>query len=240
MYLAPLRALAGELRARWQTQLSSYPVGIFTGDYSNGKYPVSFQDARLMVMTPERLDFCVRHWRSHWNWIPEVDLIVVDEFHLLGEGLRGARLEGTLLRWQKLNPFTRILGLSATLGNREELADWLDGVEYQTTWRPVPLTWRIVRYRKAEEKPTKLTGVLHECVSQGGKSLVFVQSRRRAEQLAAFLNKQNLRAAYHHAGLGHDKRQSIENGFRNHQLDVLIATATLEMGLNLPVRQVVL
>lgn len=242
IYLCPLRSLATELRERWQQTFSENTVGIFTGDYgvSGRPYPVSFRDARLLVMTPERLDACTRAWRAHWHWIPEVDLLVVDELHLLGDGLRGARLEGTLLRMLRLNPFLRVLGLSATLGNRQELADWLGGVEYVSDWRPVPLDWQVVTYRRATEKPTLLTQQVSKNVTAGGKSLVFVQSRRRAEELARHLNAAGLRATHHHAGLTYTERQDIESRFRKEGTDILVATSTLEMGINLPVRQVVL
>src|SRR5262249_57696642 len=74
----------------------------------------------------------------------------------------------------------------------------------------------------------------------GGKSLVFVQSRRRAEELSRALSGLGLRASHHHAGLAHSERRKVEQGFRGAAIDLLVATATLEMGLNLPVRQVVL
>jgi helicase len=242
IYLTPLRALADELAGRWQERFAPARVGIFTGDYgSAGKaFPVSFADARLLVMTPERLDVCTRAWRTHWHWFPEVDLVVVDEFHLLGDRGRGGRLEGTLSRLQRLNPFARLLCLSATLGNRAELADWIDATEYASRWRPVPLRWRIVHYRKATDKPQLLRQELTGNVQSGGKSLVFVQSRRRAEQLAQQLQQEGLAALHHHAGLGCEERRSVEERFRTGALDVLVTTATLEMGLNLPVRQVVL
>ena len=61
-------------------------------------------------MTPERLDVCTRNWRSHWAWLPEVELIVVDEIHLLGDPARGARLEGAYIaipQVEPLLPFSR-------------------------------------------------------------------------------------------------------------------------------------
>ena len=242
LYLTPLRALASELMERWRERFAPNPIGVFTGEFgrSGRAYPVSYHNARLLVMTPERLDSCTRNWRSHWGWIPEVDLLVVDEIHLLGDRHRGARLEGAISRFRRLNPFVQILGLSATLGNRVELAGWLDGVEFASDWRPIPIDWRFVRYRKANEKPSLLLSEVGRCVGQGGKSLVFVQSRRRAEALSLFLAKQGLRAYHHHAGLNHSSRREVEEGFRQGSCDVLVATSTLEMGLNLPVRQVVL
>jgi helicase len=242
VYLSPLKALAAELGARWRPRFAGSKVGIFTGDYGSGKraYPVSFDDARLLVMTPERLDACTRAWRSHWSWIPEVDLVVVDEIHLLGDRRRGPHLEGALSRLRRLNPFARVLGLSATLGNLDELTDWLDGVSYRSDWRPVPLTWRVVRYKRPSEKPELLAAEVARNCGGGGKSLVFVQSRRRAEELSRYLVGQGLPAQHHHAGLDHPSRGEIERAFRDGPRGVLVATSTLEMGLNLPARQVVL
>ena len=108
VYLTPLRAQAQELLERWQTRFPGVTVGAFTGDTKDAKNPVSFEESRVMVMTPERLDACTRNWRSHWNWIPQVSLLVVDEFHLLGEPNRGPRLEGAILRMRRLNPFLQV------------------------------------------------------------------------------------------------------------------------------------
>jgi helicase len=242
LYLTPLRALAEELASNWVSEFAGVKVGIFTGDYGRGgqAFPTPYRDARVLIMTPERLDVCTRTWRSHWNWIPKVDLVVVDEVHLLGDRGRGARLEGALSRFRRLNPFCRVLALSATLGNRSELAEWLGGVEFGSEWRAVPLEWRISRYRKADQKPEVLLSEARSVVEAGGQSLVFVQSRRRAEALARFLTERGLRADYHHAGLGRTERLKAEDAFRGRQTQVLVATGTLEMGLNLPARQVIL
>jgi helicase len=242
IYLTPLKALATEVAQDWKTHFPGTNIGVFTGDFGrNGqKYPVPFKDARVMIMTPERLDACTRNWRSHWHWIPQVDLVVVDEFHLLGDRGRGGRLEGAICRLRRLNPFVRFLCLSATLGNRSELAHWLGGVEYASDWRPIELTWSIELFRKASDKPRLLSEVVQRNIQDGGRSLVFVQSRRRAEQLVAHLQDDGMKAGFHHAGLTYEKRRRTEGRFREGELDVLVATATLEMGLNMPARQVVL
>jgi helicase len=242
VYLTPLRAQADELLHRWRGTFGEKVVGVFTGAYGRpGRpYPLPFANARIMIMTPERLDACTRAWRRHWEWIPEVELLVVDEIHLLGDLGRGPRLEGAMGRLMRLNPFLRVLGLSATLGNRQELADWLDGVEFESNWRPIPLTWEIARFKKAQEKPLILVDHVRRCVDAGGLSLVFVQSRRRAERLASMLREEGLKAAHHHAGLETKARTEREKEYRDRELDVLVSTGTLEMGLNLPARQVVL
>jgi helicase len=241
IYLTPLRALANELVQRWRKRFEGFEVGVFTGEYGRRqKYPLPFEDAQLLVMTPERLDACTRHWRSHWSWFPKVGLLVVDELHLLGERGRGPRLEGALMRARRLNPFLQVVGLSATLGNRAELAEWLDGVHFGSSWKPIPIEWRCARYQRATDKPRILKEEVNRCVQGGGQSLVFVQSRRRAEVLSAQLHEAGIAAGHHHAGLDSDSRHRLESEFRGGTLRALVSTGTLEMGLNLPARQVVL
>ena len=241
IYLAPTRALANELHARWSGLWEDLKVGIFTGDYgSEQDYPVPFVCADVLIMTPERLDICTRQWRHYWKWLPLVDLLVVDEIHLLADPNRGARLEGTVIRMRELNPFVRVLGLSATLGNGPQLAEWLDGIFFQSTQRKIQTEWKTVVFSKADEKPQRLLEVIQPVVARGAKSLVFVQSKRRAEHLAMSLRTAGIHAEHHHGGLDFKERAGVEERFRNRVSDVLIATGTLEVGLNLPVRQVVL
>ena len=93
------------------------------------------------------------------------------------------------------------------------------------------------------EQPTSrgsLREQIDQCISGGGQSLVFVQSRRRAETLACELTESGLRAGHHHAGLDSDDRRRLEQEYRVGKLQVLVSTGTLEMGLNLPARQVIL
>ena len=124
IYLTPLRALANELVERWTRRFEGHEVGVFTGEYGQRQaYPVPFDRARLLIMTPERLDACTRNWRSHWGWLPEVNLLVVDELHLLGERGRGPRLEGALMRARRLNPFLQLIGLSATPHRRDSTSE---------------------------------------------------------------------------------------------------------------------
>ena len=175
---------------------------------------------------PERLNVCTRTWRSHWNWIPKVDLVVVDEVHLLGDRGRGARLEGALSSFRRLNPFCRVLALSATLGNRGKLAQWLGGVEFASEWGS-PSRMGITRYRKAGRKPEVLLSEARLWLKPG-RELVFEQSWRRTET-SPDLTERGLRADYHHAGLGRTERQKAEDSFAVARPG-LVATGTLEMG----------
>src|SRR5262249_9344610 len=100
--------------------------------------------------------------------------------------------------------------------------------------------WRCRRFHRATDKPHILVEETRDCVAQGGQSLVFVQSRRRAELLSDTLNGAGVRAGHHHAGLDSADRRRLESDFREGRLSALVSTGTLEMGLNLPARQVIL
>ena len=82
IYLAPVRALASQIYVRWRDQFG-VPVGIFTGEYGAGKLkcPTSLKDARVLIMTPERLDACTRMWRSHWQYVSTPRSMQMISFH---------------------------------------------------------------------------------------------------------------------------------------------------------------
>ena len=241
IYITPLRALASQQKDRWDKRFSQYNIGIFTGDTLQSSCTKgNYKKSHVLIMTPERLDACMRNWRSHWNWIPDVSLVIIDEFHILGQPGRGSRLEGTITRLIRLNPFLRIIGLSATIPNAPDLSDWLCGSYFSSKWRHVPLEKKIVRFKSAKEKPGLLFQEISRCIQSGGQSLIFCNSRSRVQNLAAYLNDNGINAAAHHAGLVQEKRKQIESAFRNRESKVLVCTSTLEMGLNLPARQVVI
>ena len=238
-YLTPLKALAEEKIATWRDRWRGRKVGIFTGDYESSMVPVPYRDAEVLICTYERLDGVLRHWQRHLHWLAELGLVVVDELHLLMDPGRGPRLEGAISRLRRVNPFCRVMGLSATVSNHADLARWLDGVSYHSTWRAVPLRHEVRRYKHLADKPDLVVDIVAETASEAGQTLVFTSSRRRAEQLATQVNTAGYPAFHHHAGLGLTRRRAVEAEFRAGNLACLVATPTLEMGLNLPCRTVV-
>lgn len=241
IYVTPLRALASQQYEKWKSRFSGYTIGVFTGETILKSHTKnSYYKSQILIMTPERLDACLRNWRSHWSWIPDLSLAVIDEFHIMGQPGRGPRLEGSLTRLIRLNPFLRIIGLSATMPNDRDLSSWLHGASFRSKWRHIPLEKNIVRFKSVKEKPTLLLQEVKKCIESGGQSLVFCNSRSRVRFLSAFLNENHIPAECHHAGLLQEQRAKIEEGFRNKEIRTLVATSTLEMGLNLPARQVVI
>ena len=135
IYLVPLKALANEKFKEYQQLLAGtkYRVIQSTGEIdSESGYLANYN---LLILTTEKLDSLLRHKVS---WINEVKVIIVDEIHLLNDPSRGPTLEIiiTLLK-QLIKP--QIVGLSATIGNPQQLASWLEAELVLDKWRPVEL-----------------------------------------------------------------------------------------------------
>lgn len=227
--LAPTRALVEEIAAAWAAHFSTHQVQAYTSERA---VRLPYRQADIIVMTPERLDLCTRNWKRHHHWLSRLHLIVADELHLIREPQRGPALEAALVRLTLINPLARLLALTATCGNPEQISQWLNARHVHREQRPVPLEWD---YHLTTDKPATLQQLLTD-----QPTLVFVHSRKRAEQLAETLQSQGWKAAAHHAGLSRDERTHIEQLYRTQQVRVLLATPTLAVGVNLPAQHVIL
>lgn len=236
-YVAPLRAIVEERLADWLARYPQRSITAYTGRAAVMTRPTG--EEQLMLFTPEKLATYLAAWKQNLNWLSRLGVLVIDEFHLLGDPTRGAALECLIGRIERVNPFIRIVGLSATLSNACELAKWLNARLYETAWRPITVTHRLRRYKRALDKPRHLLEEVNDTLGEAGRVLVFVNSRRRAEQLAAYLRSNGVNARFTHAGLPPEEQADIHRQMRDGGLDAVVATSTLEMGVNLPARKVV-
>lgn len=135
IYIVPLKALAAEKMRDFKKRYGLYMrVAMSIGDLdSSDPYLENFD---LIVCTAEKLDSLMRH-RS--EWLTRVATVIVDEIHLLNDPGRGPTLEILITMLRELLPKTQIIGLSATIGNPEELASWLKAELIVDEWRPVKL-----------------------------------------------------------------------------------------------------
>jgi len=189
VYLVPLKALAEEkYREFKEWEKLGFKVAVATGDYDSsdewlGKYDI-------IVATAEKFDSLLRHGA---RWIDDVKIVVADEVHLIGSYDRGATLEMILTH---MLGRVQILALSATIGNAEELAGWLDAELVVSEWRPVQLR-RGVFHRgillwedgRIESRPESWYHLVTDAVKRGKGALVFVNTRRSAEKEALALSK---------------------------------------------------
>ena len=240
IYLAPLKAIVEERLEAWQGRFAKWSIGLFTGDRSNPKNGNSPADHDILLLTPEKLASYLHNWKSNLHWLSRIGSLVVDEIHLIGDSGRGAGLECLLARWKRINPFTRIVGLTGTLANAEEIASWMGARLYRTDWQPIPVEHRIVRFSKAEQKLAFLCSEIAATLNDGGRALVFTNSRRRCERLCEELKTAGFQSAFTHAGLSPDKRMEAHAQLREAKVDVLVTTSGLEMGVNFPARKVVI
>ncbi|MEM1884993.1 MAG: DEAD/DEAH box helicase [Candidatus Jordarchaeales archaeon] len=216
-YLSPLRALASECYEKLKKM--GVEAALATGDYHlpiRGGWGV-------LVSTFERFDSLWRRGEV------AVDTAVVDEVHVLGEGRRGARLEGLLCRLR--DEGVQVVALTATMGNPEEVAEWLGARLVKLDARQAPPKVLVCRDKNAE-----VARIAGEALASGKQVAVFVSTRRSAESLAARLAKSFSEGVvcYHHAGLPGPVRRSVEDSFRRGEVKVLVATTTLSAGVNVP------
>jgi helicase len=156
-----------------------------------GKHPSS---SDLAVMVFESFDSITRF---SWNTLSDVDLLIVDEFHMIGEYNRGPTIECALTRSHILNPGMRIIALSATIKNMSELANWLDAHVVEHVFRPVPLYKDVLNIEEMEVKNKNdvILQVLNHSITESSQILVFVSTRRFTESLANYISgkiKKNL------------------------------------------------
>lgn len=146
VYLVPLKALANEKYKEYQKlfQGTEYKVVVSTGDIdSDSPYLAKYH---LLILTSEKFDSLIRHRVS---WFSEIKTFVVDEIHLLNDPSRGPTLE-ILITLLKVLVRPQLIGLSATIGNPQELADWLEAKLVIDSWRPVKLKQGIFCQGKLE------------------------------------------------------------------------------------------
>lgn len=134
IYIVPLKALATEKFREFKEMYSGlFTIKVSVGDVSDERFANDFD---LLILTSEKLDSMIRHSRS---FIDDVGLVVADEVHLINDETRGATLEVLLSIFKAKYPKIRLIGLSATVGNPEEICSWLEADLIFDEWRPVEL-----------------------------------------------------------------------------------------------------
>lgn len=146
IYLVPLKALGSEKYKEYLNVFkdSPYKVGLSTGDVDSESDYLAKYD--VLILTTEKLDSLLRH---KVGWLAEVKVVIVDEIHLLNDASRGPTLEIILTLLKNLIK-PQIIGLSATIGNPKELAEWLGAILVIDNWRPVELKKGIFSEGKVE------------------------------------------------------------------------------------------
>src|SRR6056297_3155420 len=195
LFVAPLRALTNEKEDDWERfEHLGYSVYVVTGERDFN--PRRAERADVLVMTPEKADSATRkHDSPRYSFVTDVDCVVIDEVHLLDSENRGSVLEVVVSRLRRLcDP--RVVALSATMPNIDDVAAWLDATpestfEFGDEYRPVDLHAGVRTYKHGDnpfaDKYRRLFTALDLAephLREDGQSLVFVSSRQDTVQAA--------------------------------------------------------
>ena len=262
IYVCPLKALLNNLLPRLEQYAGwlGRRVAIWHGDVSDSARQRILRDPPdLLLTTPESLEAMLISIRVEQALLfAEVRAVVVDEVHAFGSDDRGWHLLAVLERLSRLagGPIQRV-GLSATIGNPGELLNWLQGSGRGS--RPaVVVATEPVRSSRAEppdevssgpmvgqstglppgdveidyvgsvSNAAKVIAGLH----RGEKRLVFCDSRQLVEELGTALRELDVTTYLSHASLAADERRQAEQAFAEARDCVIVATSTLELGID--------
>lgn len=135
IYIVPLKALANEKFKDFKKRYGLYcKIALSIGDLDSTDNYLSSYD--IIVCTAEKLDSLIRH---RAEWLTKIKTVIVDEVHLLNDPGRGPTLEILITMLRELLENVQVIALSATIGNPEELAEWLNAKLVIDNWRPVEL-----------------------------------------------------------------------------------------------------
>ena len=251
VYITPLRALNRDLLKRlqiWSAKLG-FTVEIRHGDTSAAdRRRMAGKPPDLLITTPETLQAVLPGGRMRQH-LRHVRAVVIDEVHELAGDRRGVQLTVGLERLREVCPngFQRV-GLSATVGNPEEIASFLGGSEPVKIVQ-IPLS-KDTRYKieyplpgeEDQELARKLytapeaaarLALVSDLVESHDSTLIFVNSRVNAEMLASKFNMMNQKIMVHHGSLPKEERVRAEESFKARQIKGLVCTSTLELGIDI-------
>jgi ATP-dependent Lhr-like helicase len=252
LYVCPLRALLNnqEERLRSYARLVGLEVFKWHGDVSDAQKQ-RFRQAptHLLMTTPESLEVMLVSERTDAQALfAGLSAVIVDEVHAFAADDRGAHLAALLERLRVLRggDLQRI-GLSATVGNPHRLGQWLQGSSTRPTRvidqrSPLPRGGEGQGEGANRAAPKEIT--LTHCAdldtaaralthrARGKKSLLFVESRASAEKVAHALEGSGVEVFLHHSSISREDRTLAEHHFAQGQNTAIVATSTLELGLD--------
>jgi len=244
LYVCPLKALLNNLfprvdgYARWVGRTA----GLWHGDTSQTlRRRMRVERPDILLTTPESVEsMLVTRMADPREFFADVRLVIVDEVHAFAGDDRGWHLLAVLERVSRLahRPLQRI-GLSATVGNPDELLAWLQGAD--AAGRPAVVLGRPTRPAApaaAVEVGLDYVGTVHNAATviaalhRGEKRLVFCESRSQVERLALALRSQDVTTFVSHSSLSMDDRHQAEQAFAEARDCVIVSTSTLELGID--------
>ena len=239
LYLCPLRALLNNLHPRLHGygDLLGRRVGLWHGDVAETTRAQIRQDPPdVLLTTPESVEAMLISSKTDHQWLfRNLQAVVVDEIHAFAGDDRGWHLLSVIQRLQDLSGREpQRIGLSATVGDPAALLEWFT----RGTDRAAELLLPPPAERVAPEVTLDHVGSLANAaivlsrLHRGEKRLVFVDSRARAEELTRELRLHDTDTWLSHGSLGREERHAAEEAFSSAPAGVIVATSTMELGID--------
>jgi ATP-dependent Lhr-like helicase len=241
LYINPLKALTKDLTERLQNYahfLNLKVRPLYSDVDKKFKRPVP----EIVITTPESLEVILDWSPRWWPYLKTIKYIVIDEVHELISSKRGYQLLVLLERLKQLTGrgFQRIC-LSATVSNAELVAEIFGGLDGKLKIIRSPekrvhefeVKLAIPLTREENEDPF-IAGarLVANCIGNA-KSLIFVNSRYSAERLKAEIEKNDIKVGVHHGSIEFEEKEFVEKAFKEGLLKAVIATKTLELGIDI-------
>ncbi|MGL4490056.1 MAG: ligase-associated DNA damage response DEXH box helicase [Rhizobiaceae bacterium] len=250
LYISPLKALAVDIERNLGKPVSEMGLPI-TIETRTGDTPLHKRQRQklvppdILLTTPEQLALLLSS-KDAALFFEDLKYVVLDELHSLITSKRGHLLSLDLARLHRLCPGLQSIGLSATVANPLELRQWLvpqdgsgraaelvtvaDGAAPQIAILPtderIPWAGHSARYAMRE---------IYNEITSHATTLLFVNTRSQAELLFQELwkiNDQSIPIALHHGSLDASQRRKVEQAMANDALRAVVATSTLDMGID--------
>jgi ATP-dependent Lhr-like helicase len=258
LWITPMRALAADTALSMDRAVKGlglpWTVGLRTGDTSSAER--ARQARKLpsaLVTTPESLSLMLSNADAREK-LSDLRLVVVDEWHELLGNKRGVMTELCLARLRGWNPKVRTWGLSATLGNIDEALERLvpqlvlgrrvvKGVSDKKVLMDTLIPPEVDRFPWAGHLGLAMLDHVIEAIESSRSTLVFTNVRSQAEIWYQGLLEARPEWAgligLHHGSLDSDVRQWVEQGLKEGKLKAVVATSSLDLGVDFsPVERV--
>lgn len=243
IYISPLKALATDIERNLAAPIAemNLPVRIETrtGDTASSRRQRQMKSPpHILLTTPESLELILSYPEAR-QLMSGLQRIIIDEVHALAPGKRGHLTALCLARLRIFSPKLKVCGLSATVAAPAALAKWLHP-EATIITAPQAIAPKI---RLLQTGKVPWSGYManyavmdiYRAITQANTSIVFVNTRAQAEFLFQKLweaNNDGLPIALHHGSLDRDHRKKVETLMAKGGLRAIIATASLDLGLD--------
>jgi len=236
LYICPIKALLNNLEHRLThyAGLVGRSVEVWHGDISQSRKNRALHETPdILLTTPESIEAMLISVRiNRPAWFGNLRAVIVDELHAFAADDRGWHMRSVLYRLDQYleRPLQRI-GLSATVSNPTELLEWFAPKGNRTVVGSASVSTEAdvtIDHVASLENAATVISRLH----RGEKRLVFCDSRSSAEQLSSMLRTNEIRTFVSHASLSVSERKQAEAAFTEEKDCVIVATSTLELGID--------